>query len=333
MPALDLVDDLVDEVAGGLLAGEVQHPALRRHLAADVKLAPDAGEAAGAALAARGRVGPGGPLGLEEVGQDQLPLRLGRGAGGRLEGLAHDLGEAGLDGAGEAREAVLAEALGGGEAAVELLDHPGGGAQAGALLPRGAHVEPVHRRIEGVEDALAPGGDGDVAPLPGREVGADGVLLDHLHELAGERGARADEGGDGGAGLFGHALADLVGMEPGEGVVAAVARDQAIAGRGGVGGVCVGGVCVDGVCVDGGRLGRARGRLEREDLDRHAQAAGADRVDQLVHRGAVEAGAVAGQGVRVDLGEGDAVDGVGAFGGVGHGGLLGGRWVGAQGCG
>ena len=86
------------------------------------------------------------------------------------------------------------------------------------------------------------GEDGDAGLLPGGEVGADGVLLDHRGQGLGAVGGGAEEGGDGG--VAGELPA---GVEVAEDREAAEAGEQAVA-------------------VGAARLG------EGVDLDRHAQA-------------------------------------------------------------
>ena len=126
------------------------------------------------------------------------------------------------------------------------------------------------------EVALADGADRHGAALPGGEVGADVVFLDHAGDDVGEALRLADEGGDGGEAL-GHRV------QVAEGAEAAEAGDEA----------------VEAALV---------GLLELEDLDRLAQAVAGDQVLELGQRVGVELGAVAGDGVRADLVEGDLVE-------------------------
>ena len=138
------------------------------------------------------------------------------------------------------------------------------------------------------EGALVAGGDGDQAALEGGEAGADLVLLDHGGEGGGERGALAEEGGDGGVAVLAGALVQGAEGERGGG------------------------------SRRGGRSGAApRGSARGKSSIGLAQAGGGDGELELGLRLGVEAGAVAGEGGVVDLGERDQVDG------VGHGGLRG----------
>ena len=96
------------------------------------------------------------------------------------------------------RRLAQRQGLGGGELAVELLDQVGDGAQAAALFAVEVGVEAVDGGLDGLEDALVAGGDGDHGLLPGGELGADGVLLDHGGDGFANGSRLADEGGDGG---------------------------------------------------------------------------------------------------------------------------------------
>ena len=171
----------------------------------------------------------------------------------------------------------------------------GDGAQAGALLAAEVGVE----RLDGGVDAgvgLGAGGlDRDHRLLPGGDLGADGVLLDHLEvDLGGVLGG-ADEGGDGGeAGLVGGRSRRGRGRRRGGG--------SRRSGRSGAGSAA--------------RRGRARrGRPRSACAGRRAAIERRSSVSAAV----VEVGAVAVEGGLVDLGEGDEVD-VGHRGSPGRGG-------------
>ena len=102
----------------------------------------------------------------------------------------------------EAEEVALGEPFGEDEVAVELGGEMGDGADAGALLAGEGRIERVHGGVDAGEGFGAGGADGDERALPGGDVGADGVLLDHLDVDVVVGGGGAQEGGDGGeAGL------------------------------------------------------------------------------------------------------------------------------------
>lgn len=61
-------------------------------------------------------------------------------AAGFLENLADQVGEAASERRGKAEEAVFAQAVGGGELAVQFLDYGGAGPQPGAFLAGGLRV-------------------------------------------------------------------------------------------------------------------------------------------------------------------------------------------------
>ena len=91
-------------------------------------------------------------------------------------------------------------------------------------------MEAVDGFLDGGEDAGVAGDDGDAALLPGGEVGADGVFLDHGGEGGGGVGRGAEEGGDG------VVIVDADLVELAEGGDAAEAREDAVAvDRGGGG--------------------------------------------------------------------------------------------------
>ena len=118
--ALDLVEDTVEGVAGGVAAGEVQRPAGAGALAADADAA--AAEVEGAARAAGAGRGGGlglGALGLGEDREEGVPFgfRVVRGVG---EGGAEEIAVAAGDQRGEAEELAERQGLGGGQVAVEV---------------------------------------------------------------------------------------------------------------------------------------------------------------------------------------------------------------------
>ena len=149
------------------------------------------------------------------------------------------------------------------------------------LIGVGGGVEAVDGLLDGGEDAGVAGGDGDAALLPGGEVGADGVFLDHGGEGGGGVGGGAEEGGDG--------------------VVVLDADARGARGRRRCGGSRRG--CRSGASRWGAASSKSSTGMRRPDL----------RIElaELAQGVGVEAGAVARQGGVVDLGEGDEVDGGG----------------------
>ena len=168
-------------------------------------------------------------------------------AGRFVERVAHQVAVAAGGGGGEAEELAQGQGLGGGQVAVELLGEVGDRAQAVALVAVEVGVEGVDGGVDGLEDAAVAGGDGDHRLLPGGDLGADGVFLDHGGQGLGDALGLAHEGGDGGEAR----LVEAVVVQRAEGGEAAEAGDQAVAVR-------------------------AVGLGELEDLDRHAQAVGDD---------------------------------------------------------
>ena len=130
--ALDVVEDAVEHVAGGVAAAEVERPAGAGALAADAEAAGAGVEgAARAAGAGRGGV-RAGALGLGEDREQGAPFGFGV-VGGVLQGGAEQVAVAAGDQRGEAEELAEREGLGGGEIAFEVVGEVGDGAQAGGL--------------------------------------------------------------------------------------------------------------------------------------------------------------------------------------------------------
>ena len=110
--------------------------------------------------------------------------------------------EAAADRGGEAEELAEAHGFRGGQVVVEVLDQVGDGAQARALLPEEVGVERLDGGVDRLEDAVVVSVHGHHRLLPGRDLGADDVLLDHGDEGVGDALGLAHKRGDGGvAGL------------------------------------------------------------------------------------------------------------------------------------
>ncbi len=235
------------------------------------------------AAGAGGGCGGGGDFFFAAVGLDQGldqggPLGVEALAAGFLQYLHDQVGEAAPQGRGEAEEAVFREVFGGGEEAVEVLDHARAGPEPRAFLAGGVGVEGLGGGVEGVEMAFVDDLNQYAAFVPGGDGGADLVFGDHRGEGGGDVGGGAQEGGDGGVGVGAEASEVLGGGE------AAEAGDEAV----------------------GVALGRGG---EAPDFDGLAEPLGCDGGLQFGQGGGGEGGAVAGQRVHVDLGEGDKDEG------------------------
>lgn len=192
------------------------------------------------------------------------------------DGVEDQVLEIGAHGRGEPEQLALREWVGVEKDAVERLDHLRGGAQAAALGGCERGVERLHGGIMDLEYPLDHGIVDDAGPVPRRDPRGHLVLSHHVGHRLGDRVGTADEGGDGLRAV--REFHDLV--HRGE---APMPGDQPV------------------------EVWRAR-VVQGPDLDRLAQSVARDGLEELEIGFGVLGGAVAGQGVTVDLVQRDVVD-------------------------
>jgi hypothetical protein len=272
-PLLHLVQHIVDQSGFRLRSGEAQGVASGGGLPCDRQALPQVQQPAGAAGDGVGGLSQH----ILEDGAEGGPLRLRRLAVDGVEGGGEDILVPRLDRGGEGVELADREVGGRGEEGAEAFDHADMVADAGAGGAGERGEEGGDCRVGGVEVALLDGAEDQGGFLPRGDLGAVLVLGDHGGEGVGERGWRAEDGGDGGV------------AEAGAGGEAAEAGDEAV-------------------------VVAAAGGGEAPDLDREAEALGRDGALQLGEGLGFQRGAVAEEGEGVDFGNGDGVHGAAPFG-------------------
>lgn len=297
VPSEDVLQKVIHKARGGVVAREVEGPAVGRQGAANA----DALFRDGKADRATGlEIGGGRRVGevlfeLDQEGLDGAPLLLGAFGLDLTDVAADRLAPAFADGSGQADHLADGQGLGAFHDALKIAVDDGKGAQARAFGGVGSGVEGGDGVVDGGEDAVGDAFDDQVALVPRRNGGVEFVFLDHQTEGLGHGGEGADQRGD-----RRELAGDEVGVEVFERGVAAHAGDD--------------GIGLAGLAFFVGGIG------EGEDFDRLAETMLEDREAEFLVVGLVEIGAVAGD-AEGDGGQGDLVDG------VGHGGPRGFRRV------